>query len=68
MNNSISNDGGMGASQMSAGAHSATLKGKITGLEETIKALQEEINFYRKEVQTLRSEKDTLDDTMTRKC
>ena len=53
---------------MSAGAHSATVKGKITGLEETIRALQEEINFYKREVQVLRSEKETLDDIVTRKA
>ena len=53
---------------MTAGAFTATLKGKINGLEETIKALQEELNFYKKEIQTLRSEKDNLDDTLTRKA
>ena len=53
---------------MTAGAFTATLKGKINGLEETIKALQEELNFYKKEVQTLRHEKETLDDTLTRKA
>ena len=53
---------------MTAGAFTATLKGKINGLEETIKALQEEINFYNKEIKTLRSEKETLDDTLTRKA
>ena len=51
-----------------AGAFTATLKGKINGLEETIKALQEEINFYNKEIKTLRSEKEQLDDTLTRKA
>ena len=53
---------------MTAGAFTATLKGKINGLEETIKALQEELHFYKKEIQTLRSEKETLDDTLTRKA
>ena len=53
---------------MTAGAFTATLKGKINGLEETIKALQEELNFYKKEIQTLRSEKEGLDDTLTRKA
>ena len=28
----------------------ATLKGKITGLEETCKALNEELNFYHGEI------------------
>uniref|UniRef100_A0A7S3CPX5 Uncharacterized protein n=1 Tax=Strombidium rassoulzadegani TaxID=1082188 RepID=A0A7S3CPX5_9SPIT len=53
---------------MTAGAFTATLKGKINGLEETIKALQEELNFYKKEIQTLRSEKEQLDDSLTRKA
>ena len=53
---------------MTAGAFTATLKGKINGLEETIKALQEELNFYKKEIKTLRSEKEGLDDTLTRKA
>ena len=53
---------------MTAGAFTATLKGKINGLEETIRMLQEEINFQKKEIKTLRSEKETLDDTLTRKA
>ena len=39
----------------------ATLKGKISGLEETCKALTEELNFYHSEIQTLRSEKQELE-------
>ena len=54
--------------QMTAGAFTSTLKGKINGLEETIKSLTEELNFYKKEVKNLRSEKEALDDTMTRKA
>ena len=53
---------------MTAGAFTATLKGKINGLEETIRMLQEDINFQKKEIKTLRSEKETLDDTLTRKA
>ena len=53
---------------MTAGAFTSTLKGKINGLEETVKALTEELNFYKKEIKNLRSEKETLDDTMTRKA
>ena len=60
---------GVSASQnMTAGAFTATLKGKINGLEETIKALGEEIIFYKKEIGTLRSEKEGLDDVLTRKA
>ena len=55
-------------SQITMTAGASTIKGKVNGMEETIKALIEEINFYKKEVQTLRSEKEALDDTMTRKC
>ena len=53
---------------MTSGAFTSTLKGKINGLEETIKARQEELNFYKKEIQTLRSEKESLDDNLTRKA
>ena len=53
---------------MTAGAFTSTLKGKINGVEETIKALQEEIIFYKKEIQTLRSEKDILDESLSRKA
>ena len=52
---------------LTAGAFTATLKGKINGLEETIRTLTEELNFYKKEIQTLRSEKEALDDALTRK-
>ena len=41
--------------------YGATLKGKITGLEETCKALTEEINYYRTEIATLRDEKGELE-------
>ena len=68
MNKSIDNLSSANQTAMTAGAFTATLKGKINGLEETIKALHEELNFYKKEIQTLRSEKDTLDDTLTRKA
>ncbi len=53
---------------MTTGAFTATLKGKINGLEETIRTLTEELNFYKKEIQTLRSEKESLDDSLTRKA
>ena len=53
---------------MTQGAFTATLKGKINGLEETIRTLTEELNFYKKEIQTLRSEKESLDDSLTRKA
>eukprot|EP00352_Strombidinopsis_acuminata_P003615 CAMPEP_0176397218 /NCGR_PEP_ID=MMETSP0126-20121128/44945_1 /TAXON_ID=141414 ORGANISM="Strombidinopsis acuminatum, Strain SPMC142" /NCGR_SAMPLE_ID=MMETSP0126 /ASSEMBLY_ACC=CAM_ASM_000229 /LENGTH=102 /DNA_ID=CAMNT_0017771389 /DNA_START=14 /DNA_END=322 /DNA_ORIENTATION=+ len=48
-------------------SYTATLKGKINGLEENVKALSEELNFYKKEIQNLRSEKETLDDVLQRK-
>ena len=53
---------------MNASANSATLKGKVNALEETIRTLIEELNFYKKEIGTLRSEKEGLDDTLTRKA
>ena len=55
-------------SNVNTGAFNATLKGKINGLEETIKTLTEELHFYKKEIQTLRSEKENLDDVLTRKA
>ena len=45
----------------------ATLKGKITGIEETCKALTEELNFYHGEIQTLRTEKQDLEQNLARK-
>ena len=45
----------------------ATLKGKISGLEETCKALTEELNFYHSEIQTLRSEKQDLEQNLAKK-
>ena len=68
MNKSLDSMSNANQTQMTAGAFTATLKGKINGLEETIKALQEELNFYKKEIKSLRSEKETLDDTLTRKA
>ncbi|CDW80464.1 phosphoesterase family [Stylonychia lemnae] len=53
---------------INSGAHSATLKGKINALEETITGMNEELNFYKKEIQTLRSEKETLEDVLNRKA
>ena len=38
------------AASTSANNFNATLKGKISGLEETCKALTEEINFYSSEI------------------
>ena len=58
----------MNNTDMTTGAFTATLKGKINGLEVTIKALQEEIHFYNKEVKNLRAEKENLDDAVTRKA
>ena len=71
MNHSLGNMSASGNhSQLphTEGAFTATLKGKITGLEETIKALQQEIHFYNKEIKNLRSEKESLDDQLTRKA
>ena len=67
MSNSIDSISQVNA-QLTAGAFTSSLKGKINGLEETIKAIQEELNFYKKEIQVLRSEKEVLDDNVTRKA
>ena len=50
-----------------ASQYNATLKGKITGLEETCKALTEELTFYHNEIGTLRSEKQDLEQNLARK-
>jgi hypothetical protein len=34
--------------------YTATLKGKINGLEETVRALTEELTFYKNEISNLR--------------
>lgn len=47
--------------------YTATLKGKINGLEETVKALLEELTFYQKEIATLRQEKDELETSLAKK-
>lgn len=41
--------------------YTATLKGKINGLEETAHALTEELCFYKNEIATLRVEKGELE-------
>ena len=68
MSQSLGNMSNANQTQMTAGAFTSTLKGKINGLEETIKALQQEIHFYNKEIKNLRSEKEALDDQLTRKA
>ena len=40
----------MNTQGINSGAHSATLKGKINALEETIRGMNEELNFYKKEI------------------
>lgn len=54
----------------SGGANSAaaaSLKGKLTNLEDLVKGITEEMNFHKKEVQLLRSEKDTLEKVLDMK-
>ncbi len=58
----------MNSQGINSTAHSATLKGKINALEETIRGMNEELCFYKKEIQTLRSEKETLEDVLSRKA
>ena len=55
------------AASVNNASYNATLKGKITGLEETTKALTEELNFYHGEIQTLRGEKQELEQNLARK-
>ena len=43
-------DGMSNGNNATSSAFTATLKGKINGLEETIRTLNEELNFYKKEI------------------
>jgi hypothetical protein len=44
-----------------------TLKGKINGLEETVRALTEELLFYKNEIANLRQEKNDLEQNLAKK-
>ena len=46
------------------GTMNATLKGKINGLEETIRVLTDEVEFYANEICQLREEKQQLEQTL----
>ena len=50
-----------------ANSYTATLKGKINGLEETCKALTEELLHYKDEIQSLRQEKNDLEQNLAKK-
>ncbi|MEY3876816.1 MAG: hypothetical protein RLZZ191_499 [Pseudomonadota bacterium] len=52
---------------ITAGAFTATLKGKINGLEETVHVLTEELNFYKNEIAQLHQEKVELEESLARK-
>ena len=43
------------------GTFNATLKGKINGLEETVRVLTDEVEFYANEICQLRDEKEELE-------
>lgn len=47
--------------------YTATLKGKINGLEETVHVLTEELNFYKDEIAQLGQEKVELEESLARK-
>ena len=47
--------------------YTATLKGKINGLEETVAVLTEELNFYHNEIAQLQQEKLELEESLARK-
>ena len=38
------------AQGINSGEHAATIKGKINGLEESIRAMTDELNYYKKEI------------------
>ena len=49
----IINATAFGQSQAQPTVYTATLKGKINGLEETVHVLTEELNFYSNEIKQL---------------
>ena len=49
------------------GVYTATLKGKINGLEETVQVLTEELNFYKSEIGQLQQEKVELEENLAKK-
>jgi chromosome segregation ATPase len=60
----INTQGSLGSAGNSG---SASLKGKLSSLEELVRSITEEMNFHKKEVQLLRSEKDTLEKVLDMK-
>ena len=55
------------ATQNQPTIYTATLKGKINGLEETVSVLTEELNFYHNEICQLQNEKVELEESLARK-
>ena len=55
------------ALQTQPAIYTATLKGKINGLEETVHVLTEELNFYKNEIHQLHQEKVELEESLARK-
>jgi chromosome segregation ATPase len=49
------------------GTSNATLKGKINGLEETVRVLTDEVEFYANEICSLREEKEELERNLAAK-
>lgn len=43
------------------GNNPASLKGKLTNIEEMVKLVSDELSMHKKELAVLRSEKDTLE-------
>ncbi|CAG9312814.1 unnamed protein product [Blepharisma stoltei] len=63
----MNTQGSMASLMGQTASGSASLKGKLLGLEEMIRSITEEMNFHKKEVQILRSEKDTLENVLNMK-
>ena len=61
------NDNGPSDETHSNAMYTATLKGKINGLEETVRALTEELTFYKNEIGNLRQEKNDLEQSLAKK-
>ena len=60
----INTQGSLGSG---ANSGSASLKGKLSSLEELVRSITDEMNFHKKEVQVLKSEKETLEKVLDMK-
>ena len=67
VNTSIGIINAQASTQKEATIYTATLKGKINGLEETVNVLNEELNFYKNEISNLQQEKNELEESLAKR-